>query len=252
MLAIERQNKILANLQINQTALVSDLSREYRVTEETIRRDLEKLEKRGLIKKTYGGAVFGHDSNVDIPFRSREAASQEENMYLAKQAVSLINDGETLMLDASPAALCAARLLRQRVDLTIITNSVEILMNFVFIKNIKVISTGGLLQKNDFALAGAAAEQALQNFHVDKAIISCSAIHREYGLTEADEQEAQIKSIMSQSAKQTIALVAAGKFDNICLVHFLDVPQLHTLITNAQPSDIWVNYLKQNQIELIY
>jgi len=251
VLAIERQNKILANLQINQTALVSDLSREYRVTEETIRRDLEKLEKRGLIKKTYGGAVFGHDSNVDIPFRSRETTSQEENMYLAKQAVSLVNDGETLMLDASPAALCTARLLRQRVDLTIITNSVEILMNFVFIKNIKVISTGGLLQKNDFALAGAAAEQVLQNFHVDKAIISCSAIHREYGLTEADEQEAQIKNMMAKSAKRTIALVAANKFDNVSFVHFLDVPQVHTLITNAPPSGNWMSYLKQNQVELI-
>jgi len=251
LLAIERQNKILANLQINQTALVSDLSKEYSVTEETIRRDLEKLEKRGLIKKTYGGAVFGHDSSVEIPFRSQEANSQEENMYIAKLAVSQVKDGETLMLDSSAVSLYTARLLRQRVDLTIITNSVEILMNFVFIKNIKVISTGGLLRKNDFALGGAAAEQVLQGFHVDKAIISCSAIHREYGLTEADEQEARIKGIMAKSASQVIALAASNKFDNVSFVHFLDVTQIHTLITNAPPSSNWRNYLKQNQIELI-
>ena len=250
-MAIERQNKILANLQINQTALVSDLSKEYSVTEETIRRDLEKLEKRGLIKKTYGGAVFGHEASVDIPFRNRETAGQEENMYIAKLAVSQIKDGETLMLDSSAASLCTARLLRQRVDLTIITNSVEILMNFVFIKNIKVISTGGLLRKNDFALTGAAAEQVLQNFHVDRAVMSCSAIHREHGLTEADEQEAQIKNIMAKSAKQVIGLVASNKFDNVSFVHFLDVTQLHTIITNAPPSTNWRNYLKQNQIELI-
>ena len=251
MLAIERQNKILANLQINQTALVSDLSKEYRVTEETIRRDLEKLEKRGLIKKTYGGAVYGHDSNIDIPFRNRETAGQEENMQIARLAVSQIRDGETLMLDSSAASLCTARLLRQRVDLTIITNSIEILMNFVFIKNIKVISTGGLLRKNDFALAGAAAEQVLQNFHVDKTLISCSAIHREYGLTEADEQEAQIRSLMAKSAKQIIGLVTSDKFDNVSFVHFMAVTQLHTLITNESPNNNWKNYLKQNQVELI-
>jgi len=251
LLAIERQNKILTNLQVNQTALVSELSREYSVTEETIRRDLEKLEKRGLVKKTYGGAVFGHDGSMDIPFRNRETGSQEENMYIAKLAVSQIRDGETLMLDSSAVSLCTARLLKQRVDLTIITNSVEILMNFAFIKSIKVISTGGLLRKNDFALAGAAAEQAIQSFHVDKAIISCSAIHREYGLTEADEQEAQIKSIMAKSAKQIMALVASNKFDNVSFVHFLDVIQIHTLITNAAPSNNWRNYFKQNQIELI-
>jgi len=251
LLAIERQNKILANLQIHQTALVSELSKEYSVTEETIRRDLEKLEKRGLIKKTYGGAVFGHDTSMDIPFRNRETGNQEENMYMAKLAVSQISDGETLMLDSSPVSLCTARLLKQRADLTIITNSVEVLMNFAFIKNIKVISTGGLLRKNDYALAGTAAEQVLQNFHVDKAIISCTAIHREYGLTEADEQEAQIKHMMAKSAKQVIALVSSNKFDNVSFVHFLEAGQIHTLITDTSPSTNWRNYLKQNQIELI-
>ena len=251
MLAIERQNKILANLQINQTALVSELSKEYSVTEETIRRDLEKLEKRGLIKKTYGGAVFGHDVSLDIPFRSREPGNQDDNMHIAKLAASQIKDGETLMMDSSAISLCTAKLLKQRIDLTIITNSVEILMNFAFIKGIKVISTGGLLQKNDFALTGAAAEQVLKNFHVDKAIISCTAIHRDYGLTEANEQEAQIKYIMAKSARQIMGVISSNKFDNVSFVHFLDVHQLHTLITNEPPSLLWRDFLKQNQIELI-
>jgi len=251
LLAIERQNKILANLQINQTALVSELSKEYNVTEETIRRDLEKLEKRGLIKKTYGGAVYGHDIGLDIPLRSREPINQEDNMYIAKLAASQVKDGETLMLDSSAISLCTARLLKQRMDLTIITNSVEILFNFAFIKGIKVISTGGLLQKNDFALAGAAAEQAVKCFHVDKAIISCSAIHSEYGLTEASEQEAQIKYRMTKSAKQLIVAIPANKFDNVSFVHFLDTSQIHTLITNAPPSLHWRDFLKEHQIELI-
>ena len=251
MLAIERQNKILANLQINQTALVSDLSKEYSVTEETIRRDLEKLEKRGLVKKTYGGAIYGHDLGLDIPLRNREPINQEENMYIAKLAASQIKDGETLMLDSSPISLCTARLLKQRVDLTIITNSVEILFDFAFIKSIKVISTGGILQKNDFALAGAAAEQAVKSYHVDKAVLSCSAIHTEFGLTEASEQEAQIKYRMSKSAKQIIVALPVNKFDNVSFVHFFDTSQIHTLITNAPPSLDWRDYLKQHQIELI-
>jgi len=250
LLAIERQNKILANLQVNQTALVSDLSKEYSVTEETIRRDLEKLEKRGLIKKTYGGAVFGHDVSLDVPFKNRESGSQEDNMYIARLAAAQIKDGETLMMDSSAASISTAKLLKQRIDLTIITNSVEILMNFAFIKRIKVISTGGLLQKNDFALAGAAAEQVLKSFHVDKAIISCAGLHRDYGLTDADEQEAHIKHIMAKSAKHIIALVTSNKFDNVSFVNFLDVVQLHTLITNEPPSFNWRNYLNQNQIEL--
>ena len=250
MLAIERQNKILANLQINQTALVSDLSKEYKVTEETIRRDLEKLEKRGLIKKTYGGAVFGHDVSLDIPLRSRENNNQEENMHIARLAASIIKDGETLMMDSSAVSLCTARLLKQRLDLTIITNSVEILLNFAFIKGIKVISTGGMLQKDDFTLAGHAAEQVLQGFHVDKTIISCSALHREYGLTDTSEQEAHIKCRMARAAKHVIAVVPSNKFDNVSFVHFLDMAHVHTLVTNSEPSALWKDHLKKNQIEL--
>ncbi|MDR2649549.1 MAG: DeoR/GlpR family DNA-binding transcription regulator [Clostridiales bacterium] len=251
MLAIERQNKILANLQINQTALVSELSKEYSVTEETIRRDLEKLEKRGLIKKTYGGAVFGRDVGLDIPIRSRESVNQEENMYIAKLAATQIKDGETLMLDSSDISLYTARLLKQRIDLTIITNSVEMLMNFAFVKSVNVISTGGVLQKNDYILAGAGAEYALKGFHVDKVILSCSAIHRDYGLTEANEQEAHIKRLMVGSAKQIIVAASSNKFDNVSFVNFLDVSRMHTLITNEPPSLPWRDFLKQNQIELI-
>jgi DeoR/GlpR family transcriptional regulator of sugar metabolism len=187
----------------------------------------------------------------DIPPRRHETVNQEENAYIAKFVAAQVKDGETLMLDASAVSLYAARLLKQRVDLTIITNSVEILMTFAFIKRVSVISTGGHLRKNDYALCGTGAEQVIKGFHVDKAIISCSAIHRDHGLTEASEQEAHIKRLMADSAKHVIAAAAANKFDNVSLVHFLDVSRIHTLITNEPPGPHWRDYLKQNNIELI-
>ncbi|MDR3239204.1 MAG: DeoR/GlpR family DNA-binding transcription regulator, partial [Clostridiales bacterium] len=167
MLAIERQNRILANLQINQTALVSELSKEYSVTEETIRRDLEKLERRGLVKKTYGGAIYGQDIQMDAPFklRPRRNVNPEDSLRIAKNAAELVLDGETVMIDASACAIHFIRALKPKKNLRVITNSVEILTAFGFGRNMKIISTGGILQDSGLSLAGSAAEQTIRFFH---------------------------------------------------------------------------------------
>ena len=105
MLAIERKNAILTKLSIEGKVLVSELSREYGVTEETIRRDLEKLEKEGLAKKTYGGAVKNENFNIDLPFYVRKQTNVESKQYIASVIGSMINDGDYLMLDSSTTAL---------------------------------------------------------------------------------------------------------------------------------------------------
>ena len=105
MLAIERRNRILAKLTMEGKVLVSDLSREFGVTEETIRRDLEKLEKEGLAKKTYGGAVKTEDMKADLPFYVRKQTNVEAKRYIASIISGMINDGDYLMLDSSTTAL---------------------------------------------------------------------------------------------------------------------------------------------------
>ena len=105
MLAIERRNAILAKLSIEGKVVVSDLSREFEVTEETIRRDLEKLDQDGLAKKTYGGAVKNENFNIDIPFHVRQQANVEQKQYIASIIADMIHDGDYIMLDSSTTAL---------------------------------------------------------------------------------------------------------------------------------------------------
>ncbi|MDR1000252.1 MAG: DeoR/GlpR family DNA-binding transcription regulator [Clostridiales bacterium] len=252
MLAIERQNRILAYLQANQTALVSDLSREYHVTEETIRRDLEKLERRGLIRKTYGGAIYGQELEPELSVRSLDVRSEQENIIdIAKKAVELIKDGDTLMLDSSPFAIATARLLKAKNDITIVTNSLEIMVNCAYHRHVKVISTGGVVRPNELVLTGAASEQTLRALHVEKAIISCTAIHRDFGLSEENEQEAEVKRLMTRAARQIILGVENYKFDNVSFVQFLDVPHVHVIVTNDMPNLPWRDFLRQHQINLV-
>ena len=101
MLAIERKNEILSILQKEQRVLVAELSTRYQVTEETIRRDLEKLEKEGFVKKTYGGAVLNKNSTIDMPLKIREKTNRKEKQKIAQTVASLIEDRESIMLDSS-------------------------------------------------------------------------------------------------------------------------------------------------------
>ena len=185
MLAIERKNEILAILQKEQRVLVAELSLRYNVTEETIRRDLEKLEKEGYVKKTYGGAVLNKNSTTDMPLKIREKTNRKEKQKIAQKVASLIEEGECIMLDSSSTSLLIAQELKKKKKLTVITNSVEVLIELSGCEGIKAISTGGILRDSSLSLVGKAAQDVLSRYNVDKAVLSCKGIDIEKGVTDS-------------------------------------------------------------------
>ena len=114
MLAIERKNEILSILQKEQRVLVSELSQRYNVTEETIRRDLEKLEREGFVKKTYGGAVLNKHITMDMPLKIREQTNRKEKQAIARKVASLVEEGDCMMLDSSSTSLMIAQELKKK------------------------------------------------------------------------------------------------------------------------------------------
>lgn len=250
MLAIERKREILAILQREKSVLVSELSQKYDVTEETIRRDLDKLEKEGYVKKTYGGAILKQKINEDIPFKVREKTNISQKQKIAKTVVSMIEDGESIMLDSSSTSFMIARSLKHFHDLTVITNSVEILIELSRNKNIKIISTGGLLRESAFSLGGSDATHFLSKFNVDKTILSCKGINMQKGITESNEVEAEMKSTMRECAKQTIWAIDSSKFDKISFITFNQFREGDIVVTETNPSDEWRNYLEEKNVKL--
>ena len=108
MLALERRNLILEKLQAEKRVVVSELSQLYSVSEETIRRDLDKLEKEGLATKSYGGAVINEDVGIDLPFNIRKNQNVQGKQKMAEIAASMVNDGDHIFLDASTTAVFVA------------------------------------------------------------------------------------------------------------------------------------------------
>ena len=187
MLAIERKNAILLSLSQRGKVLVGDLSREFGVTKETIRRDLDKLEEDGLAKKTYGGAVKNNNFNLDLPFHVRKQTNMESKQYIASVIGSMINDGDYIMLDSSTTALCVIRSILQKKKITLITNSIEILLELSNKPDWTVISTGGTLKGDSLSLVGSQAERTVSGYHVDVAICSCMGIENDIGIKESNE-----------------------------------------------------------------
>lgn len=251
MLAIERKNEILSILQKEQRVLVAELSQRYNVTEETIRRDLEKLEREGFVKKTYGGAVLNKNSTLDMPLKIREKTNRKEKQKIAQKVASMVEDGECIMLDSSSTSLMIAQELKKKKKLTVITNSVEVLIELSGCEGIKAISTGGILRDSSLSLVGKAAQDVLSRYIVDKAILSCKGIDIEKGVTDSHEMEADVKICMRSRAKTTILAADSSKVGNVFFVKVMDLSEGDILVMDRAPKKEWVTYLEKRGVQLI-
>lgn len=154
MLAIERRNEILEKLQTDRRVVVSELSQIYEVSEETIRRDLDKLVNDGYAIKSYGGAVINENMNIDLPFNIRKNRNVIGKQRIAELVAKIVQDGDSIMLDASSTAVYIAKGLKDKKNLTLITNSMEIVIELLDMSDWRVLSTGGVSREGSFALVG--------------------------------------------------------------------------------------------------
>ena len=252
MLAVERRNLILEKLQEEKRVVVSELSQLYQVSEETIRRDLDKLHKDGLAIKSYGGAIINEDTNIEMPFNIRKKRNVEGKQKIAELISGLVEDGDHLVLDASTTAVFIAKALKQKERLTIITNSVEIIIELSDITGWNIICSGGRLKEGYLALTGPGATESMSAYNTEKAIISCKGFDLEKGITDMDEQFSQAKQTMMKTAKKRILAVDHSKFDKVAFSKICNITDLDIIVTDKKPENKWLSLLERLEIECLY
>lgn len=236
MLAAERHEYIVRLVNERGSARVTELAALCRVTEETIRRDLDRLEEAGRLKRSHGGAVSLRELDPsggpqEIPYYEREVTRAEEKRRIAEEAVKKIRPGEHILLDGSSTAWYVARILPD-MPLTVLTTSLRAAAELGSRERIEVLSTGGLMSHRSLSFVGPLAERALDDFHVDKAFISCKGIHLERGISESTGLQAQIKRKMAAIADHVYLLADASKFGVQEFVRALNLDAVHTIITD--------------------
>lgn len=252
MLALERRNLILEKLQEDKRVVVSELSQLYNVSEETIRRDLDKLDKDGLAIKSYGGAIINENNNIDMPFNVRKKKNVVGKQKIAEIIASMISNDDHIMIDASTTAVFICKTIKSKERLTVITNSIENIIELSDVSDWNIVSSGGVLKEGYLALVGTNAVERIGSFNVEKAIFSCKGIELKRGVTDTNEQFAQIKHAMMKASDQVILAVDSSKFGKVSFSKIGSFADIDVIVTDKNPGVEWLQAFKQEGITCLY
>jgi ribose transport system substrate-binding protein len=242
----ERRQRLLDILRKEPGLRVPEMADALRVSEGTVRNDLNALEAEGLLQRVRGGAILAGEVPVrSLSFLSRLKQNADAKQAIARQAAELVEDGDSILLDASTTVYFIARFLQNRHKLRIITNGIEIARLLAQNPTNTVILLGGVLNTDSTSITGLISERIVQELHVKTAFVSCSGITLEAGLTEVHIAEAQLKEKALAAAKRVVALVDSGKFGKVDLTSFARLDQVDHLFTDDRLSQEWVECLKQ-------
>jgi DeoR family transcriptional regulator, fructose operon transcriptional repressor len=249
MLVAERHRKIVEVVNEKLSVRVTELSKAFKVTEETIRRDLEKLEKENLLRRSHGGAVSIQDEQSEVSYTEREITNSLEKKSIAIEAVKLIKPGEQIVLDASTTAWYMAKEMPD-VPLTVITNSIKVAVELSKKEQVKVISTGGMLLPKSLSYVGPLAERSLNMYHVNKAFISCKGVHIEGGLSDSNEWQALLKRQMMLISDQTILMADSTKFGVRTFAHITEIGQVSCVLTDSNLDEAYSRAFEEKGVKI--
>lgn len=249
MYDIEREEKIMEILKQKHTVGVNRLAEMVYCSGATIRRDLARMEKKGLVIRTFGAVTLNTtSSNSETPFEVREKSSIAEKRYLAQKAASLLRDNSTIFIDSSSTLFYIVPFIKEFNNILIITNGLRIANEILNQTKHTVVMIGGTIQPNTNSVLGALAFDQIKSLHADFALISCFGFDIDFGLTEASADSAIIKKIMVDNSSYIISVFDNTKFGQKAAFKSIDINKINAIVTNKDFSSDASKYLKDNDI----
>ncbi|KIL39785.1 DeoR faimly transcriptional regulator [Gordoniibacillus kamchatkensis] len=247
----ERKKTILEQLLRDEKVQVFGLAERLAVSPETIRRDLDRLEKEGMLKKVYGGAVKTGTHIWEPPFSQRTQINKAEKEAIGKLAASLVKENETVMIDNGTTTMEVIRHLQGRSDVTIVTHSVPVML--LALETFKGDNhfAGGEINAALQSAGGALAEQTLQQFKVHKAFISVGGVSLVDGITDYDLHEASISRKMIERAEEAIVLADHSKFGVSTFCRISSLQDVSMIVTDRGCPEELVRQFREKSIELL-
>jgi DeoR family glycerol-3-phosphate regulon repressor len=245
-----RHTEILRLLRQHGSLSVADLAQSLRVSEETIRRDAVPLEQRGEISKLHGSLALPQHFG-EAPFERRMREQATEKLAIARAAVDLIKDGDSLIIDTGSTTHFFARELRLRRNLTVITNSTEIARTLAAVHGNTIYLAGGEMRSDDGASYGPTAVDFIARCTVQHAILSIGALDPLVGAMDATLDEAEYGAMALSRARNRVILADSSKFGQAALVKVCEYKQVHAIVTNAAPEAEFQAVLREAGTQLV-
>lgn len=227
------------------------LADEFQVSPATIRRDLRVLADQRLLARTHGGAV-AVDVAYELPIRYRVGQHREEKALVARTVAALLPEGPlTLGLTGGTTTHLLARLLTERVDLTVVTNALNIAVELALRPRLKLIMTGGVSRARSYELVGPIADQALAGLNMAVAVVGVGGVSARGGLTTHDEIEANTSAVMIRRAGRVIVVADGSKVGKVCLAGICAITDVAMLVTDASADPAGIDAIRLAGTEVV-
>ena len=239
----ERHQYILELLGSEGRVLAADLSSRYRVSEDTIRRDLRELASSGKIQRVHGGALPRRAEAV--PFVSRQQIDMESKIGIARAAADMIRDGQVVLIDGGTTNLRIASYLSRERSATIVTNSPPLALALADHPKLSVLMLGGNFLKEARVTTGIETIRRVESIRADLCFLGMCSLHPEVGITVGDREEAYVKQAMIAASTEVVGLISFGKMGTSLPYLVGPASQLTHLITDASDEDVLNPYRSQ-------
>ncbi len=247
----ERQKQILFLLARQGRLSVTEIVNQFEISEATARRDLEALASQGKAQRVHGGVIAVEQAPPELPILQREGEQADEKSGIGRAAAELIADGETVFLGSGTTVLETAKYLRERKNLTVITNSLAVLNALAGIKDITVVSLGGQLRESELSFIGHITQQALAELRVDKVIMGTRGISLEHGLTNDYLPETLTDRAILKIGRTVIIAADHTKINRVATALLAPLKTMHVFVTDSNAEKKFLNSLKKINIEVV-
>ncbi|KJG36162.1 DeoR faimly transcriptional regulator [Photobacterium angustum] len=245
-----RRRKILEYIQSNQRGEVSYFAQQYKVSEVTIRNDLNRLERKGCLTRCYGGARLNRQFVFERPFGEKKQMQCKIKAKLGEYAASLINNGDKIILDSGSTLEQVALNLDDKNDLVVMTNGINIAYHLANKNNLSLMLTGGFMRSNSYSICGSMGEEFLSEYHFNTFFLGVDGFDKSLGITTPHQAEANINRKMLEAAQNVIAVTDSSKFNRQSFCMIAHPKQLNMLITDSGIPQDYYNELTTQGIDV--
>ena len=251
MTSEERKQKILEILSREGSIRVTAMSRLFNISEVTIRSDLADMEYKGLLTRVHGGAVSSYKPYYSMNLNQRLDTNQAEKIVIAKKIAGMIENNDTVMLNAGTTTLLVFRSLPQNLNLNIVTNSIAIALEAAEIPNFNIVLLGGQTNSKYQFTFGTDASAQLKNYHADKLVLSVDGIDMKTGFSTYYDKEAEIDRIMLQQANTKIVAADFSKFNRSAFTKIAGIEVADYIVTNKTVPEKLKKDIKKKNVVII-
>ncbi len=230
---------------------VAGLGERFQVSPATVRSDLDALAQQGLLLRTHGGAIHSDRTDLELSFDVRRRLHSLQKRRIGAAAATMIEDGEAIALDASTTALAVASQIKDRREVTVITNGLLVALALLETPGITVLMPSGFLRRDSASLVTTNNTNFFKQFNLQKGFFGAKGISLEEGLTDVDHAEVMVKRDWVNRVKQVIAVVDSSKWGRVGFVSFASIDQVDCVITDDGAPPDMVAALRDAGIDVI-